>query len=236
MNNSIKTIEFEGQLFRADREPYNPMPMGNGFMTRGPPNYMASDAYSGADIKYFTLNERELSAYIKENMPYVKVWSTVRPLLLVDILDKPTREHLAILLKAKSNAYKKSLDIAFPIKGNKVSRISESDTAEEDYNMLKGLCKLGFDGYYMRTLKKERGDPDSFHSEVGLCASGLNKLRIERAYKNRTAVPKAPNRKTRRNRNSHNNTRKNNSGQTKKVRLARFLFENNTPTGRMLNF
>jgi hypothetical protein len=152
---NINVIIFKGPLFRANKN--------------------KSNNYRNAPIKYFTLNKTELNAYTKRNMPWKKHWEPKEgmELVLIDILHIQTRRTLETLLLGQ----KESLDFSFPIEGNRVSRVSEANATHHDYNVLKAICQLGqFDGYYMKAIP-------SFHSEVGLCPSGIKKLKLQSVEK-----------------------------------------------------
>ncbi len=153
--NKIKTITFNGNLYRANK-------------TDAKKGKSAANNYKGAPIKYFTLNKSELSAYTKKGTTYKKTWNA-NNLTLVDILDLETRQELE--KKFKNEELKKSLRTAFPISDRKVSRKSNSETTIDDYAMLKELCRLGYDGYYMKTINE-------FHSEVGLCPKVFDQLKL----------------------------------------------------------
>jgi hypothetical protein len=193
MNNSrnkIFTIKHRNKLFRANNR-------NSTIKAR------ASNAYSGAPMKYFTLNEGELSAYTKYGKPYKKTWHAIEDLTLIDILNKNTRR----ILVAQLPDIVESLDIAFPIIGNKVMRRSNEDTRVHDDNVLRGICSIKnnsgqpmYDGYYMKSIS---GDNEpSFHSEVGLCAHALSKLELNSSKKN--TVPPPPPKKKRRPANAEN--------------------------------
>jgi hypothetical protein len=81
-----------------------------------PKNGRASNNYRGAPMKYFTVNEREVNTYTRFGKPYVKTWEVTEDLNLVDILDLKTRKALGTIPELTE-----SIDIAFPIKQNKVS-------------------------------------------------------------------------------------------------------------------
>lgn len=153
----IKTRLYEGNLYRADAK---------SFKTQA----KASNNYKNAPMKYFTLNKREVNTYTRYGKPFVKTWQTTDKLNLVDILDLETRKALE-----DTPNIKKSINIAFPIKNGKVMRVSEEDTQDHDDVVLKIICGLGYDGYYMETLK-EPGF--KFHSEVGLCPRAYDKLEL----------------------------------------------------------
>lgn len=174
-------------------------------------NRLASENYRNAPMKYFTLNERELSAYTKYGKPFKKTWRAIENLTLVDILHKPTREALAELIGSED------LDFSFPIRYDKVYRVSEEDKMYHDDNVLKAICKLGVDGYYMRAIEPNN-NAKGFHSEVGICGSSLKKLRLERVQKNMYEPPQGPTRKRRRFNNNNNNTQRNNNN-SKRARL-----------------
>ncbi len=181
--NKIFTIKHKNKLFRANNR--------NSTIKN-----KASKAYPGAPMKYFTLNEGELSAYTKYGKPYKKTWRATDDLILIDILNKNTRHELAAQLPEIAE----SLDIAFPIIGNKVMRRSNEDTQTHDDNVLSGICNIKsnsgaplYDGYYMKSISGNNNEP-SFHSEVGLCAHALSKLELNSSKKN-TIPPPAPKKK-----------------------------------------
>lgn len=191
----MKIVRFKDNLYRADP---------SSFM----PGYRASNDYKGAEIKYFTLDKSELSAYTKYGKPYMKTWSTLEDLILIDILDLNTRKALEdMFLKENNKNVVKSINIAFPIKNNKVLRVSEEHTAEDDNTVLKAICNLGiFDGYYMKRLMNN--NRYIFHSEVGLCPKAYNKLELMSVDKNMYQPPRI-NRATKKRRfniNTKNNT------------------------------
>lgn len=191
----LKVVHFNEPLYRANRGKLTKFdPSGTMVM----PNYLASEEYNTytnektgtkkkVEFKYFTLYEDELKAYTKENMPWMKKWQPQSELVLVDILDMPTRKTLAELINSES------LDFSFPIMGNKVSRVSEENERHHDDAVLKALCDLGLDGYYMKRISKNNGEY-VFHSEVGLCRKAFSKLRVEKMKKAKNA-PRAPTRK-----------------------------------------
>lgn len=183
--NSIKTIKYSGPLFRANARSFT---VGQS----------ASNNYKGAPMKYFTINKSELSAYTKYGKPYMKTWDVIHELNLIDILDISTRKALAKKIGDES------LNVSFPIIRNKVSRISEENSKNKDDNVLQRICELGYDGYYMKTLKNNNNEY-LFHSEVGLCPSAFTKLKLQRLNKNQVA----PRIGTRKKRPINNNTRKN---------------------------
>jgi hypothetical protein len=200
----LKIIKITNPIYRADKE-YSRI------------GGIASNIYEDAPIKYFTLNENELSAYTKYGMPYKKTWEPTEELVLVDILHKPTRERLAELIGHES------LNIAFPINGNNVSRVSEEDTKIHDDNVLKAICSLNtlsdglsLDGYYMdkitKRVKNNNGinvNKTIFHSEVGLCSRAFHKLELVNSKKSNNAPP-VNRKKTRNNNNNININRYNN--------------------------
>lgn len=121
--------------------------------------------YKNASIKFFTLTHKETSPYSK-NARYIKTWETDKPLILLDILDMNTYKSLSAVIGQQA------LTNAFPIKNGKVNRFSnvKNNGTNPDYEVLHEICKLGFvDGYYMDATS-------NFHSEIGLCRRGLNKL------------------------------------------------------------
>lgn len=213
----LKVVIFNtgGRLYRANQGTFGV-------------NSLASNDYRGAPMKYFTLNESELSAYTKYDKPYKKTWKPVENLTLIDILHRPTRDALAELIGTDD------LNVSFPIRNGKVYRVSEEDEAYHDDNVLSAICNLGFDGYYMKAIERTN-NLKGFHSEVGICGSSLHKLRLERVERI-AEVPRAPTRKRRRLNNNNNN---NNSPTKKRFRINR-LGNNNTNrnnnSGYRLNF
>lgn len=127
---------------------------------------VASINYRGAPVKYFTLTEKELNAYTKYNTTYKKTWKVTGNIRLVDILDLETRKALA---EEFNRIQVNALNTAFPILENAVSR--NSVDVDTDNIVLEALCEMGYDGYYMDTIK-------AFHSEVGLCPSAYSKLKL----------------------------------------------------------
>jgi hypothetical protein len=191
----IKIVSFSQPLFRGDKEPSRK-------------GSLASNVYRTAPIKYFTLNGEEVKrAYTKYGMPYLKEWHPVESLNLIDILDIRTRRELAKLIGSES------LDIAFPVNGNKVSRVSEEHTKIHDDIVLKAICSLNpkIDGYYMKNLTKKNvnnyGNEINkyvFHSEVGLCPRAFSKLQLFSSI-----LANAPRVERTRNNNKKNKPRRN---------------------------
>jgi hypothetical protein len=201
----IKTIKYNGKLYRANQTSY--IPKGK-----------ASNNYKNAPMKYFTTNKSELKAYIPRNRPYVKNWKTTEELELVNILDLNTRKALEGIPDLKS-----ALDIAFPINNNtRVLRVSTEITKNQDDIVLGKLCKSGYDGYYMEPV-------GGFHSEVGLCPKALYKLELEKVKRNTNAGIAGPTKKKRRFNNNNNTRRFNNNNNT---RRSRFTL-NNIPRGSL---
>jgi hypothetical protein len=192
---SLKIIKFNNFLYRAD--PYK--------ITN----------YKGANIKYFTQNKKETNTYAnyyarQGSLAYITTWKPIEDLILIDILHKPTRIALSELIG------KKSLDISFPIIGNIVSRISEEDTKNEDYKVLKDICSLNIaDGYIMNKLENNNGKY-VFHSEIGLCSNAFSKLELISSVKNLKNPPAPKTRKNKHKRinytiNKNNKNNKNNN-------------------------
>lgn len=196
----LKTVHYNKSLFRADKRTFKE-------------GKSASLNYRNAPMKYFTLNKNELGAYTKYGMPYIKTWKPSESLILIDILHRPTREALSKLIGANS------LNIAFPIKENKVSRISEENTRQHDDIVLSNICKLAnIDGYLMEKL--EKNGKYVFHSEVGLCPRGFEKLVLEHVEKNSVVVPRLSDRKTRRREFKNNENNENNIRELSKTRKS----------------
>lgn len=207
----LKIVKISNPIYRADKE-YSRV------------GGLASNIYDGAPIKYFTLNKNELSVYTKYGMPYKKTWEPTEELVLIDILHKPTREKLAKLIIPES------LNIAFPINGNNVSRVSEEDTKIHDDNVLKAICSLNLDGqsldgYYMEKIVKKNNNGINktvFHSEVGLCSNAFHKLELKETEKSNNAPPvyrnrTRNNRKRNRNNGNRNKTVNNPLSQSKRL-------------------
>lgn len=197
---AIKTMPYSGSLWRADK---------NGSRT-----------YSNTNIKYFALTEPEIQTYVeKAHRKYKKHWVTkdTKILNLVDILDLRTRKALELMPEIS----KEALNFSFPIKNNKVSR--ESDFKPDD-TVLRGLCKLGYDGYFMKNINNNKGNY-IFHSEVGLCKDAFSKIKLEEIKINNSVAPAAP---------SKNNriTRKNNNTRRQPIRRMAFNNNNNNNTRR----
>jgi len=152
----IKIKVFKGQLYRANKTPANK-------------NIFASVNYKGAPRKYFTLRKNELNAYTKKGTTYKKTWDVSSDLKLVDILDPETRHNLENYFI--TNKDKNVLNRVFPISNGIPSR--NSYNVKIDDIVLDKLCELGYDGYYMETIR-------AFHSEVGLCSEALNKLKLNK--------------------------------------------------------
>jgi hypothetical protein len=190
---AIKTKVYNGNLYRANERSFTPFSK-------------ASNNYRGAPMKYFTLDKGELSAYTRYGKPYVKTWATTEDLELVDILDINTRKALEAI-----PALKDSLSVAFPIIRNKVSRVSTEETKHHDDIVLKIICDLGYDGYYMKRLTNN--NRYVFHSEVGLCPRAFYKLELQsvkrnappETRRNNSNKKKSRSRFTRRNNNNNNN-------------------------------
>lgn len=205
MNNSsinvggkkLRVVRFSDPLFRADKVKYT--------------------NYSGAPLKYFTLNEAEVKkGYINHGFPYLKMFEPSEELVLVDILHKPTRDALTELLAASLSTMKngaQSLNFSFPIKGNKVLRVSEKNEKYHDDNVVKALCTLpGVDGYYMRRLENNNA---KFHSEVALCQTALPKIELKSTSGALAPPALKDNTKKRRRYKSNNNSNNNNNNYIK---------------------
>lgn len=180
--NEIKVKVFRDKLYRANK-------------TRSNKNIFASVNYRGAPRKYFTLRKNELNAYTKKGTTYKKTWNVLSDLKLVDILDPKTRQNLEKYFNTRKE--KMALNNAFPIRNNVPSR--NSSNVNIDNIVLDKICELGYDGYYMETIS-------AFHSEVGLCARALDKLKLAEKPE------KVENPNNVRNKPRNNTTRKNLSG------------------------
>jgi hypothetical protein len=183
-----KIASDSGYLYRVDKDEIN--------------------TYNGASIKFFALTERNTNSYAK-NAKFLKKWEVKQgnQLILLDILDIPTREALAEIIGHSA------LNIAFPIRydndyevvqpesrGNPqsvnnamymqkkithIGRYSNSNpaTGNPDYDVLKAICSLGIvDGYYMEPV-------ENFHSEIGLCGKALSKLKLVSTSRSSAYIP-----------------------------------------------
>lgn len=175
-----KTVLNDGQLlFRANKSNARNGTVG-------------STNYRGATFKYFTLTKNEVSAYTKYGTTYTKTWKITDNLNLINILDYKTRQKLES--EFITNNEKRALNTAFPIENNTVSR--NSINVNTDNIVLKRLCELGYDGYYMKTI-------NAFHSEVGLCSSALSKLKLVKSEK--VVMPNRVNKTKKKPRYTNNN-------------------------------
>jgi len=95
-------------------------------------NGLASNNYKGAPIKYFALTNADVKSYIGRSKPITKTWEAIEDLVLIDILDMPTRQALARLIGDVS------LNVSFPIRNNTVYRVSEEDEVHHDNAVLRG--------------------------------------------------------------------------------------------------
>ncbi len=181
----LKIIRYSGDLYRADK--------------------LRNNTYTSAAIKFFALTEKNTNSYARNAkfIKHMKVISPSNPLILIDILDIPTRKSLSAIIG--SNA----LDMAFPIRNHNstiqpeytnnmnilnttmiinnnnsyVGRFSNSNEGNPDYDALNAICKLGVvDGYYMNAV-------ENFHSEVGLCARGLQKIQLVNVTTSSVYIP-----------------------------------------------
>lgn len=186
--NNIKTIEFSGELYRADNRTSI-----NGIS--------ASNNYRNAPMKYFTLHKSETNTYTRYGKPFVKTWvvSQERPLVLIDIMNRHTRNSIRNSIGAQA------LNIAFPInEEGSVYRVSEENTKSMNDRVLGSICELGnYDGYIMNSQQNRKG-VGSFHSEVGLCKHAFDKLKLVEAVR---AAPPSLQRPTLKRRRYNNNTR-----------------------------
>jgi hypothetical protein len=199
---AIKIVNYEGDLWRADRE--------------------KSSNYSTADIKYFALTQPEIQTYVeKAKFLYKKHWRT-KPgstLNLINILDLATRKELEKIIN------KNALNTAFPIIKNKVSRVSEEETKHKDYEVLNAICAMGYDGYFMPSLTNNNGRY-VFHSEIGLCRIAFHKIELVKVQKDNTVAPDVPGKK-RRSLNHPPNNNARNTKKNNKLSRSRLAFNNN---------
>jgi hypothetical protein len=201
--NQIKIKEFKGTLYRANN-------------SNAKSEISGSVNYHSAPVKYFTLNKKELNAYTKYGIKYKKTWEVIDNLKLVDILDSKTRDELEIKFTNKNQ--KNALNKAFPIINGKVSRNSESTNI--DNIVLKKICELGYDGYYMETI-------NAFHSEVGLCKNAFSKLKLKESEK--LVMPNRINKTKKRSRLFNNNNNNNNNKSNRNITFKKFNLTNNIP-------
>ena len=234
---SFKIVEYSSPLFRAEK-------FKGVNQTRANQHYNASIPYH-----FFTTVKAEVEPYRKYGTTYTKTWRVTEPLVLIDIMDLPTRKLL------EQYVDKSKLDIAFPIINNKVYRVSENETDMIDRAVLQALCSLRhndgrpIDGYYMKRQEGNLPSPiTTFHSEVGLCRRAFRKLMHESSEKMVRANRMNRVTKRVRNMNSNNNNTNtkptvkglsfNSPSPTKKSRLFNNNNNNNnrysTPTKRKL--
>jgi hypothetical protein len=213
---SIKTIEYIGELFRAD-EDIGKNPIGETAVNHYPANYTH---------QFFTLTNAETSSYRKKGVRYTKTWEVnqATPLLLLDMLDLATRNWVLHTIKNS----KKYLNTAFPVIKNKVYRFSNTNTVSDDRAILNIICGLttpdgrAIDGYYMErqvnvplhsnTQRSFNNAISPFHSEIGLCRSAFHKIRLIN-IKTTREIPNIPN-KRRTSKRRNNNRRPRNRSQS----------------------
>lgn len=169
----IKTIEYNGPLFRANKNLYNKRNQLIYSASKAKAGNLASVNYKNAPTKYFTLNRSNVNAYTKKGTTHTKNWNTIQVLKLVDILDYNTRKALEHRFK-NDRVFVNAITEAFPVNDKIVRRISSS--TEEDNQIINKICSLGYDGYYMNVEGKNIG----FHSEVGLCNKAFSKLKLQK--------------------------------------------------------
>jgi hypothetical protein len=174
----IKTIEYNGTLFRANKNLYNANKLVYS-AAAAKPNMLASVNYKNAPTKYFTIKKNNVNAYTKKGTTYTKNWNTVRTLNLVDILDLDTRMTLEDIFR-DDEIFINTITKVFPIDGTIVRRISSN--SKEDNRVLEKICELGYDGYYMDVEGRNIG----FHSEIGLCNKAFNKLKLMKNVERKT--------------------------------------------------
>lgn len=190
---SIKTIEYTGELFRAD-EDIGKKPIGETAVNHYPMNYTH---------QFFTLTNAETSSYRQKGVRHTKTWEVnqATPLLLLDMLDFNTRQWL--LSELKNNKSRRALHIAFPVRNHTVYRRSNTTTVDDDRNILNIMCGLALpdgrqiDGYYMvrqenlpaHIIQNEFTNVpiSTFHSEIGLCRRAFGKIILTKIT--RTFVP-----------------------------------------------
>jgi hypothetical protein len=173
----LRMVEYTEPLYRGDEESSS--------------QTSAHLHYSSDYHKFFATQQKNTISYIKNKIvAYVKKWSVLKPLYLVDIMDGTTRDNLVkILPEAKPH-----FDFSFPIVKNKVYRVSEQEYMHHDNGVLRALCTLRdennrpIDGYIMKSQVIHNNAKNnnmiakrikSFHAEVGLCQHAFHKLHKE---------------------------------------------------------
>ena len=205
----MQVVEYSGALWRADF---------NYFREGG----LASENYNGAKYKYFALSESELGSYTRRGMNKVKKWITSRPLQLIKMFDRDTRD---IVYNRMDSRGKGAMDIAFPIdaEGN-VYRVSEEDTTYADYMFLDLLCQMDIADGYIIPAQEPRPGVNSFHSEVGLCFAVFDSLRLENVKT--TGIPALTRRKRNMSGRIIGNRRNNNTNGSSGTTRRRFNLNN----------
>lgn len=199
--NSMQVAVYEGNLYRLDKSddtrPYV-----------GP--------YTTAEFKYFTTNKTEAISAYSRYYQKLRVWKTLRPLILLNLFDIETRQIFRNTLNETTQTY---LNFSFPIQEGVVSRRSLEGHTEKNYGVTKSLCDLfaihGIDGYYIPASP-------GLHSEVALCGNTLREDSLIEIHGERNLVS-APSLKrgkvTKRNynraRRTNRNNRTNRSNRTK---------------------
>ena len=233
----LRTIEYSGHLYRADPNKGD-LNQNSSLGRRNRMDYnrvakTANKHYRTLTRKnnpqvhqlhhFFTMSDVEVNPYRKKGTTYTKEWKADR-LILLDIMDLGTRQHLATLF---SEADRKALNTAFPIINNIVYRKSDDETVLQDRATFDAIGKLGLDGYYMerQTASIPSHNITPFHSEIGVCRHAFHKLQListkkheeipngPTKYKTHKRRIKGPSRalKYNTNNNNNNNNNKNNN-------------------------
>jgi hypothetical protein len=167
MGKRLAVVNYVGNLYRADTDD-----------KFSQPGVLASQDYAGAEIKFFATNKEETEPYTRYDMPLVKSWALLRPLVLVNMFDRATRDAVRDLFV--ENTLKYALNTAFPLnQTGRVFRHSDEITKEQDYVFLRTLCASGIpvDGFIVERQEPRPG-VGYFHSEVGLCGRALQYLKL----------------------------------------------------------
>ncbi len=147
-----------------------------------------------APFKYFTATEEEAKRGYSKHGQIMRVYNTVRQLVLVNMYDLATRN---AVLGWMDEAERPHMEFSFPLaNGNtRVSRRSEEGHTDHNYGVSRAICRLfaahGIDGYYIARA--------AFHSEIMLCQAALHPTILEFERFERVS-PKNPERRLKRTR------------------------------------
>jgi hypothetical protein len=120
-------------------------------------------------------HEAALASYTQRSKPWVHSWETVEPLRLLVATSRAGR---AALDEVAPDAVRKSL----PIVDGAVVRRSDESTIAHDTALVVAAGRLGFDGFFVPLGHR-------FHSEVGLAAAALHKVRLARPPERHQVAP-----------------------------------------------